>query len=140
MNLRIASLLPFCLYAISVHAQVVHAKRIIVPAYPELPRIVGIQGKVSIEITIKDGRVVEFKSLNGPPQLASSKALRHISDWIFSKDCPESIIVTFDFVLQPYDGSNHFGGTERSTIEITEPNTICITAKRNPPVENNRQY
>jgi len=131
--LRLFALLFAAIAVVPASAQILYAKKVVAPSYPELPRTAEIQGTVPLELSVKNGHVQTLHPLGGPPQLAFSKVINYALQWEFSSDCPDKILVLLEFILLPYETKGAFNGTESSYVEFLSPNIVKIVAKKIAP-------
>ena len=94
-----------------------------VPAYPQVARAARISGTVKVQVTVKDGEVVETRVKSGHPILARS-ALENIQSWRFYKLVNATFTTTFIYRLEtkkPLDPQN-------PKVELQLPLLVKITA------------
>jgi len=56
------------------------------PEYPRTALAMGVEGKVQIKMTVRDGRIVETKALSGNPMLGYSAKKWILQNWKFKPE------------------------------------------------------
>jgi hypothetical protein len=120
---------------VPAHAQIAHAKKIVIGAYPFLARLAHIEGIVKVDLTIKQGLVESFVFVSGISQLSKSQAFRRVKEWEFDVDCPEHISINVEFSFFTPDKGDDLRGGAASLQEFLSPNTIRILAPRPEPTD-----
>src|SRR5712691_11501908 len=70
-----------------------------VPMYPQLARSARIVGTVEVQVTVKDGKVVNTEVKSGPAVLARATA-ENIQSWRFYPLVNATFITTFIYQLE----------------------------------------
>jgi len=94
-----------------------------VPMYPQLARSARIVGTVEVQVTVKDGKVVNTEVKSGPAVLARATA-ENIQSWRFYPLVNATFITTFIYQLEmklPLDPQN-------PRVELQLPLLAKITA------------
>jgi outer membrane biosynthesis protein TonB len=94
-----------------------------VPMYPQLARTARIFGTVEVQVTVKDGKVVNTDVKSGPPVLAKS-TVENIQSWRFYRLVNATFTTKFIYQLEtkePLDPQN-------PKVELQLPLLARITA------------
>jgi len=69
-----------------------------IPLYPAVAKTARISGSVKVQVTVRDGTVVEAQTISGHPLLASA-TLANIKTWQFFKGTNSMFMTTFVYQL-----------------------------------------
>jgi hypothetical protein len=103
-----------------VQLKVEHAD---VPLYPEPARTANIFGTVEVQVTVKDGAVVNAEVKSGPPLLTRS-TVENIQSWRFALHANDTF--TTKFIYQVADD----GDPANPRVELQLPYQVRITGVR----------
>jgi TonB family protein len=70
------------------------------PEYPRSPLVSGVDGSVLIKITIRDGRLVEAKTLSGNPMLGYSAKKWILRNWKFKPEISGVFTIPINYKRQ----------------------------------------
>lgn len=93
-----------------------------VPVYPKLARVVGLTGKVELEVLVQNGVVSEVKVKSGHRVLAD-EAVKTVKTWRFHDGAAAAIETTFVFDLE----SRLLAANQNPRIELYLPSLVKIT-------------
>jgi TonB family protein len=70
------------------------------PDYPLTALEMGVEGKVQIEMTVRDGRIVEAKTLSGNPMLGYSAKKWILRNWKFKPEISGVFTIPINYKRQ----------------------------------------
>jgi TonB family protein len=94
-----------------------------IPLYPHMARHAGIAGRVVIEVSVTDGKVIGTRVLSGDRILAA-EATRNVTTWMFSSQTSQRFTTTFLYSLE----RRRRGEDTNSKVEFNLPSFVKITA------------
>ncbi|HET9184486.1 MAG TPA: TonB family protein [Candidatus Angelobacter sp.] len=96
------------------------------PSYPAMARVAHVTGTVQIEITIRNGVVVQSEQRSSVHPILINAALENVRTWKFRPDANAKFSVTYIYLLKKKRSAS---GNPR--IEMELPYLVKITAQ--PP-------
>jgi TonB family protein len=95
--LRAAELHPLVVIGIALEkVATVHPT----PEYPPTALAMGVEGKVQIKMTVRDGRIVEAKALSGNPTLGYSAKKWILQNWKFKPEISGIFTIPINYKRQ----------------------------------------
>jgi TonB family protein len=70
------------------------------PEYPRTALALGVEGKVRIKMTIRDGRIVETKAVSGNPMLGYSAKKWILQNWKFKPEISGVFTIPINYTRQ----------------------------------------
>ena len=95
-----------------------------IPLYPTLAKTARVSGIVKVQVTVRDGNVVNAKLLSGHPLLATATT-NNIETWKFDKATNATFTTTFLYELDKDEVSQ----ASNPIIELQLPELVRIRAK-----------
>lgn len=71
-----------------------------IPEYPRTALTLGVEGKVRIKMTVRDGRIVEANSLSGNPMLGYSAKEWILRNWKFKPEISGVFTIPINYKRQ----------------------------------------
>ena len=96
--------------------------RIAIPQYPEPARKLGIEGSVTLEVSVREGQVQTARVTSGDRVLAGA-AEANVRTWVFDPGTSTAITPTFVYRLE-----DRQGGDQAVRLELKLPERLVITA------------
>lgn len=94
------------------------------PTYPELARVLDIDGNVNLRLTVSEGTVTDVIVETGHPVLAD-EAVRVVKKWQFAPFASASTVQTsFSFVLE----RRHVNESQGTRLELDLPSCVRVLA------------
>jgi TonB family protein len=97
-----------------------------VPRYPDLARNAGIDGVVTIEVTVSGGEVTSADVKSGDRML-SGEAVANVKTWRFATSTNATLITTYTYELE----QRRSGTSELPRIDLELPARVHIVAAAN---------
>jgi hypothetical protein len=94
-----------------------------VPMYPQIARTARISGTVEVQVTVKDGKVVNAEVKSGPPVLATA-TVENIHSWLFYSLVNTTFVTKFIYQLE----TNEALDPQNPRVELQLPLLAKITA------------
>ena len=91
--------------------------------YPQLARTARISGTVQVQVTVKDGKVVNTTVKSGPPMLGSA-AVENIQTWRFHPLVNATFTTKFIYQIETKEALD----PQNPTVELQLPLLVRITA------------
>jgi len=107
-------------YPLLVHADL--------PIYHPVARMAHVAGTVRVEVTVKNGEVVDAEGISGPPMLLQA-TIENIHTWHFGPDSNTRFVTTFIYRLEGRETSTMENGNLNSDL----PAMAVITASPTKP-------
>jgi len=99
------------------------------PLYPGMAKVARVSGTVRVEVTVKDGSVVNTEVLQSSAPILVNATTQNLKTWKFLPKTNAKFTTTFVYVLEKKEADS----PENPRIEMQLPNLVKITVRPTKP-------